>query len=398
MIRGSFVLLLLVLPAAAAPSLVLLDGRVVEGARLLDADDATARFETPGGEWRVPLRNLASLLEREAPAEVPPGPRNLYLYGGDALRGTVRGEGAFLAFSGPGVSGLRVPLDRVRAVRYGRLLGAAQATYDEIFLRLLEAGANSVLAQRDAKPFPVDARVVEALEDRLRVRIGAAEHDLPDPQKVYGFVLAEERDPPPPSERVLARIELVEGGRITLPFDGADAAAVRGGGAVVERARIARVAFLGGHVADLADLDPIEAKEVAALGEAPPFRRRAMVHGGALRMGGRRYESGLGVHAYSRLAYPLGRRWRKFHVVCGIDDAAGPHGEALFRVVGDGRVLAEARLRRGDAPARFVLDVSDVDRLALEAEPLEAYVSDFCDWADARLFNAERMEDPPGNR
>jgi hypothetical protein len=397
-IRGGAVLLLLVLRAAAAPSLALLDGRVVEGARLVLADGVTARVETPAGEWRLPLRNLASLLEREASAEVPPGPRNLYLHGGDELRGTVRGEGMSLAFAGPGLSGLRVPLDRVRAVRYGRLLGAAQATYDEIFLRLLDAGANSVVVQRDAKPFPIDARVVEAHENRLRVRIGASEHDLPDPQKVYGFVLAEERDPPPPPEQVLARIDLVDGGRITLPFEGADAASVRAGGAVVERARIARIRFLGGHVAELADLDPIETSGKAALGEAPPFRKRAMVHGGPLQLGGRKYESGLGVHAYSRLAYPLGRRWRRFHVVCGVDDAAGPRGEALFRVSGDGKTLAEARLRRGDPPVRFVLDVSGVDRLALEAEPLDAYVSDFCDWADARLFNAETMEDPPGGR
>ena len=38
------------------------------------------------------------------------------------------------------------------------------------------------------------------------------------------------------------------------------------------------------------------------------------------------------------------------------------------------------------------LDVKGVDRLVLEVEPGTSYISDFCDWADARVFNARPEE------
>jgi len=80
-------------------------------------------------------------------------------------------------------------------------------------------------------------------------------------------------------------------------------------------------------------------------------------------------------------------------VRCGIDDAAGPEGDAIFRVHGDGRLLKEVRHRRGEEPVAVHLDVAGVDRLVLEAVPGTSYISDFCDWAEARVFNALTEED-----
>jgi len=386
---------LLATAASAEPAVTLLDGRRFPGAKVVSADATTARLALPDGEWTVPCRNLAVAELADAPDTAPRGPKNLYLHNGDAVRGTVRGQGATVALEGPGVAGLVVPLDVVKAVRYGRLLGAAQESYDTVFLALVEAGRNSVLAQRDARPFPIDARVIEAFEATMKVRIGAAEHDLPDPQKVYGFVLAEERDPPGPPPGVAARLHLADGGRLTLPLERLDEENFSGGGATVARARIVRIEFLGAHVVGLDAIPPIDVKETAAFGEAPRFRTGAMVHGGPLRLAGHEFASGIGAHAYSRLEFPIGRRWRQLHTLCGIDDAAGPRGEALFRVLGDGKVLAEERRRRGEPPARLLIDVAGVERLVLEAEPLDSYASDFCDWADARVFNAEKMGEPP---
>jgi hypothetical protein len=113
-----------------------------------------------------------------------------------------------------------------------------------------------------------------------------------------------------------------------------------------------------------------------------------MAHGGPLRIASRTYERGLGTVAFTRLEYVLGGRWEAFHARCGIDDAAGPEGDATFRVLADGRVLAEVRRRRGEPPASLHVDVKGVDRLVLETSPGDSYVSDFCDWAEARVFNA----------
>jgi len=395
-IRPVSLLLALGAAAGASPSVALLDGRVFDDVKLVGADAKALHLLLPGGPWEVPARNVAAL-ELQAPtSQAARAPGNLYLRNGDCVRGTVTGEGAVLALEGPGIAGFRAPLAEVVGVRYGRLLGAAQAAYDAMFQSLLEKGRDSVLVQRDANPFPVDARVLEVTESAMRVRIGDREHDLPDPHRVYGFVLRPDTDPPPPPPGPRVRVFLTGGGRLTLPLERITGQAIEGGGARVSLERAERLEFLGGHVTALGDLEPIATREVAAFGAAPSWRRDAMVHGGPLVLADRRHERGIGVHAYSRLEFAVGRRWRSFFVRCGIDDGAGPEGEALFRVLGDGRVLAEARCRRGEKPALLRLDVAGVERLALEVDPAGSYASDFGDWADARLYNAEPMAPPPG--
>jgi len=120
-----------------------------------------------------------------------------------------------------------------------------------------------------------------------------------------------------------------------------------------------------------------------------------MVMGGPLRLQGRQYERGIGVHAYTRLEFALGKRWKSLFVRCGIDDAAGREGDAIFRVIGDGKMLKEIRCSRaGNQTAEIRLDVSNVDRLVLETDPGESYTSDFCDWAEVRVFNAPAVQIP----
>ncbi|MGQ0614001.1 MAG: NPCBM/NEW2 domain-containing protein [Planctomycetaceae bacterium] len=395
MIRAGPLLMALAAAAGAAPSVSLLDGRIQE-VRLLGADAGTLHLLLPAGAWSVPARNVAALELQPGSAQTSRASLNLFLRNGDIVRGTVKGEGTFLSLEGPGITGLKVPLREVVGVRYGRLLGTAQDAYDAMFQTLLERGRDSVLVQRDANPFPIDARVLEVTEGAMRVRIGDSEHDLPDAHRVYGFVLRPDTDPPPPPPGLRIRLLLAGGGRITLPLERITEEAIEGGGARIALERAARIEFLGEHVAALGDFEPIGVREVAAFGAAAPWRRDGMVHGGPLRLGDRRYESGLGVRAYSRLEFAIGRRWRSFFARCGIDDAAGPEGEALFRVLGDGRLLAEVRRKRGDPPALLGLDVEGVERLVLEVDPAGSYASDFCDWTDARLFNAAPMPPAPG--
>ncbi|MGH7163451.1 MAG: NPCBM/NEW2 domain-containing protein, partial [Planctomycetota bacterium] len=377
MTRAGALLLAFAAAAAAAPSVSFLDGKEVEGARLLEAGPGEARIETSAGIWTVPTRNLAAA-RWDAPPAAAAGAPNLYLLGGDALRGTVRGEGAEVVLDGMGVAGFRAPLASVAAVRFGRLLGATQAAYEEAFQGLRAQGKDAVLVQRETRPFPLDARVIAVGDTSLRVRIGDAVHDL-DAPRVYGFVRARDGAEPPPPPPLAVRFHLAGGGRATLPLESIDGAFLRGGGATVARDQVERVEFLGEHVAHLGDLDPVSVDQAALFGRARPWRRDAMVLGGPLRMRGVVYSRGLGVQARSRVEFALGGRWRSFFCRCGIDDAAGQEGDALFRIVADGKTLHEIRQRRQDAPVTVLLGVEGVDRLALEADPGEAWASDLCD-------------------
>ena len=55
----------------------------------------------------------------------------------------------------------------------------------------------------------------------------------------------------------------------------------------------------------------------------------------------------------------------------------------------DGKVLKELRRRKGQSPVALKLDVRGVDRLVLESVAGESPISDFCDWAEARVFNEQ---------
>ena len=114
--------------------------------------------------------------------------------------------------------------------------------------------------------------------------------------------------------------------------------------------------------------------------------------GCALRLHGTSYEHGFAVHARSRVVVPIGRAFRSFRALVGIDDVAlAEQGGGLVdaRVLGDDKVLWEATdLRAGEAPREVgPLDVSAVDELVLEVDFGQdgLHVRDDATWADPIL-------------
>ena len=393
--RATAVLLLAAALAVADPTVALVDGREIPGA-IVTADGETAVVQAPGGDAeKVPVRSL--VLATADQAKRAPGagnPFNLYLHGGDRLRGAVTGDGEHVRLSRPVVLGLRAPLDAVRAVRFGRLLGPLQASYGEVFDKELEKGRDAIVVQRDTKPFPIHARVLAVGEASLTARVEDQKREL-DFARVYGFVRTPDAERAAPAG-VRVRAFLAGGERITLPLERITSDAVEGGGVKVMRDHVERLEFLGDHIAHLSDFDPIDVQQTALLGQPTPWKRDGMALGGPLRLSAKTYERGLGALAYARLEYALGGRFETFYARCGIDDAAGAEGDAVFRVLGDGKVLAEVRRRRGEEPLAVRVDVAGIDRLVLEAVPGDSYVSDFCDWAEARVFNARAV--PSGGK
>ncbi len=393
--RAAAAVLLAAAIASADGKVVLVDGSAIDGA-LVSVESDTAVVRVKDGEpQRIPVTKLVlatAVAAKRAPGA--DGPMNLHLHGGDRLRGAVTGAGEEVRLDSPVVLGLAVPLDAVRAVRFGRLLGALQASYGEVFDRELEKGRDSIVIQRDTKPFPVPARVLELGEAALVARVEDQRREI-EFARVYGFVRTPDRERTvPPGVRV--RVHIAGGERVTLPLERITETTVEGGGIKVVRDHVDRLEFLGDHMAHLSDFEPIDVRQTTLLGQPTSYRRDGMALGGPIRLGARAYERGLGTLAYTRLEYVLGGRWETFYARCGIDDAAGAEGDAVFRVTGDGKVLAEIRRRKGEPPEAVRLDVKGVDRLVLETAPGDSYVSDFCDWAEARVFSA--MASPPGGK
>ena len=406
MLRSTAAFCLLLCGAAHASGVTLLDGTKYPRARVQTVKGKQAVLSL-GTEttWEVPAR---ALLEDARDEDAPQSSSmNLFLWNGDRVAGTVTGAGERIALKFAGVQGFTVPLDSVRAVHFGRAApGGTDEVYRAAFKKMRARGRDSVLVLRGERPLPIDARVVEVGELELKVDVAGAVRTL-ETDRVFGFVRNPDRDPPEPDpDSVSVRLYLLSPdagvghmkgrGYLTIPIDEITGTQVRGGGATIERASVARMEFRGPHITYLSEMDPIAEKETALLGPSLKWRRDTMVHGAPMTIANKSFARGIGTHSYSRLEFALGRRWNTFYVECGIDDAAGPTGNAIFRVLGDGEVLATVERKHGEAPKALRINVSRVDRLVLESDPNGSYTSDLCDWAQARLFSAPAFEAPPG--
>ena len=90
--------------------------------------------------------------------------------------------------------------------------------------------------------------------------------------------------------------------------------------------------------------------------------------GRTIKLDGRTYAKGLGVHAPSELRYELGGKYKTFSADIGIDDEVGNKGAMTFEVWGDGAKLYDSGIMRGMSKTKTVdVSVAGVNELRLVA-------------------------------
>jgi hypothetical protein len=148
---------------------------------------------------------------------------------------------------------------------------------------------------------------------------------------------------------------------------------------------------LRGKTTYLSDLVPIESRQTPFLPNATewPFQRDRSVAGRPLRLGGREFPKGLGMHSRSTVTYDLAGKYRAFHATVGLDDTTVGQGTAVCAVDLDGRrVFDESELSRHQGARRLpVIDIRGVKRLTLIVDYGELGDSqDHVNWCDAVLL------------
>jgi len=124
--------------------------------------------------------------------------------------------------------------------------------------------------------------------------------------------------------------------------------------------------------------------------------------GNPIRLGGRRFRKGLGVQAAgSKVEFDLEGQFSRLTATAGIDiegrtrvpfDRARAE-RVQFRILGDGRLLAESRvLRWNSPPAELLADVSDVQQVTLEVVPRggRTWLYGSASWGDLKLERIPR--------
>lgn len=140
------------------------------------------------------------------------------------------------------------------------------------------------------------------------------------------------------------------------------------GSRTLARSDLCRVDFASGKLRFLSDLDPALVAYVPYFDFPWEYRRDRNLAGGPLKLQGVPFAKGLSLHSKTLLEYPLDGAYDRFEATLGIDDSAGPLGDATVRILGDQRVLAEYRVQAGHPPQPISLPTRGVALLGLEVD------------------------------
>lgn len=175
-----------------------------------------------------------------------------------------------------------------------------------------------------------------------------------------------------------AKVELSTGGRTSIP-----------------RERIASVRFLSDRVTPLTELEPKSVTERGYFDAVLAHRVGRSVGGGPIKLGGRTFTDGLGLHSYCEMTWELDGPYETFAAVVGIDDAVRPRGDATLTFLVDGKQAAEPlRLTGKDDPQPVRIDLDGAKTLTVRVGfgPDELDVSDHVDVADPRLIRSAETD------
>jgi len=164
-------------------------------------------------------------------------------------------------------------------------------------------------------------------------------------------------------------------------------------------AGVLEVAVRDGSFAYLSDIAPADRGPESPFGDDlgmvyAPRVDRAVVSAGPLRVAGRTWARGLGVHAPSRLTWALDGEWSQLRTWAGIDDEAleiARTGSVRFLVEVDGEERFASMVRHGGEPALELppVDLSGARELVLEVDAAsDHWVADRADWLRPILVRA----------
>jgi len=132
----------------------------------------------------------------------------------------------------------------------------------------------------------------------------------------------------------------------------------------------------------LTQLEPLSAQ---GPGQPPAVNRS--VAGNPLRIAGRRYHRGLGMHAGTEVTYFLGGGYDTFNGEVGIDDGTSGAGQAAFEIYGDDeRLFASGTMKGRQQPRPFRVSVRGKRVLRLVVLDVGGEAGqNHADWGDAYL-------------
>lgn len=407
-----------------------LDARSIEVGLVEITERGVVRYDLNGVEGSIALDDVMALAPaaggRTSASTLPSNALVFYLADGGVLRGALLDPDK----AAPRLLLVDLGQGHVARISFGSLSGirtrqAKIAIVEKTFQRRLasrRAGRDTLVLARKGKAVVVPGSLESLTPEGWTFRLGGRTRSA-GLDEAYGFVLGAQLVAP----KVLpARVVLRNRNRFTARILSADRGALHLdagllGNMTLPWEMIRRLDLRSERVVYLSDLTPSRVKQHTLLGTSWPMMPDRNVTGGPIRLGGKTYAKGLGVHAFTSLSYELGGAYERFSAVVGVDDSMAPNGSVVFRVKLDDRLVfdssdraqgrkqdrnttqeenkasparsaSEARdniLRGGGIPRSVSVDVRGGHRLTLECDSAdELDLSDHGDWAGAILIRS----------
>ncbi|MCZ7644742.1 MAG: NPCBM/NEW2 domain-containing protein [Planctomycetota bacterium] len=155
-------------------------------------------------------------------------------------------------------------------------------------------------------------------------------------------------------------------------------------------AKLVGLAVRGGKLVYLSDLEPKAVEELPLVGGAPVvmrWRKNLAANGTPLKIAKQDYDRGVGVHSYCKLTYELGGNYALFLAEVGLDASAHPSAACAWKVLADGKELAQGVSAAGEAAKKVKLEVKGAQSLELICDygSDNDDMGDLLNWAKARL-------------
>jgi hypothetical protein len=251
---------------------------------------------------------------------------------------------------------------------------------------------DALLLWHDGELVRVDGFVQTLDATALRFAMGEKERRIVR-ARIVGVVFARSGEPPEPARgcgairATLKDSDHIAGWIVGLEWGLLTVRTPAGPVFSLPLSSIARLELGSDRVKYLSDTVPTSVKETPFFNLNWPHRMDQSVGGRPMRLAGKTYAKGIGMHARCRLTFAVPPGFRKFIALIGIDDETRKKGNAVFRVYLDRKMALEVLgVRGGEKPRLVELDLGDAASITLEVDSGEEMdVGDHADWAEARI-------------
>ena len=376
--------------------LTTIDARVASG-NVRVADDLVTLVQDDGTTLEAPLADILSVTRDISPDADEQARLNVWLRSGSRIpalkiAGNQAADGAAASITVDAASGarIRVPLSSVAAIRVRSAEPRTfQSDRDDPALNL-----DYLYIVKDGEPQKFSVTVESIHDGKVHFDLRGSSYDFPmlGEDSVAAMVFgkntgaAPDRQSKPRVLMSLATGERIEGKLVSLDSkvrlrldEGVDFEAPAD--------QLQRLDVLSDKLTWLASLEP-KAEQTAAFDRIWPWTVNASPAGPGIQLAGKSYSRGIVMVPRTRLLYELAGRYDVFEAIIGIDDRGGPQAHAIFRVLGDGKVLYESKPRVcGQAPSPIRIELNKCQVLAIEADFGKNFdLGDLCAFADARVL------------